>query len=270
MNPTGKENKLAKVSDDTTVAKEIVHVVKQSKPLQKLIVIAVICLIFLIILLGVWIAGRRSADDKSEKEIAEISAKYEEKYQKLKNEYDTLVNTPAVSVSVTPKIVEDIISSQTKEVSELVSAEYLFTNADRFSDSQQIKSWNIPLTEKSFTIRYDGVIKAGIDLAKIKVEVNDITKTISLTVPRADFISYEIDNDSVEILDEKSNLFNKLTLKDKISFDVAVEAKIKERALDNGLLDKAQSNAENVLIGMLLTNPDIKSTYTIEVTVAAN
>ena len=51
---------------------------------------------------------------------------------------------------------------------------------------------------------------------------------------------------------------------DKIKFDAATEEAMKQRAIENGLLEKAQANAEEILLRLLQANPAIGTEYTIE------
>ena len=112
------------------------------------------------------------------------------------------------------------------------------------------------------------MIKAGVKLDLVTIEVKEDENKIIVSVPAAEILSYEIDSDSVEVLDEKNNIFNNITVDDKVKFDAATEDAMKQRAIENGLLEKAQKNAENILLRLLQADPAIGSNYTIEFVVA--
>ena len=76
-------------------------------------------------------------------------------------------------------------------------------------------------------------------------------------------MSYEINNNSVEILDEKSGLFNPIKIDDKVKFDRESEYDMKNRAVKSGLLKKAEQSAEKV-IANLLTAAIKDADYTFE------
>jgi hypothetical protein len=179
-----------------------------------------------------------------------------------------LIDTPAMADTVSPKINLGIIYSEINEISELATMEYLFTDAAKFTDSKQFKNWNIPFTEKSFILKWNGVIKAGVKLDLVTIEVKEDENKIFVSVPAAEILSYEIDSDSVEVLDEKNNIFNNISVDDKVKFDAATEDAMKQRAIENGLLEKAQKNAENILLRLLQADPAIGSNYTIEFVVS--
>ena len=58
---------------------------------------------------------------------------------------------------------------------------------------------------------------------QITTEVNEETKVLTVHLPQAEILSHQVDNDSVEILDERDGLFNPVRLDDKVKFDVATE-----------------------------------------------
>ena len=68
----------------------------------------------------------------------------------------------------------------------------------------------------------------------------------------------------METLDEKNNVFNPISVDDKMQFDEKTEEEMKHRAIENGLLDMAQKNAEGIIASLLCVNPEITSSYTIE------
>lgn len=224
----------------------------------------VVIVLILLTIATAWLYGRNQAKQKAAAEIAELKTMLQEQEEHIQE----LINTPIVVNPVAPEINLDIIYSEIGNIGELATMEYLFTDAAKFSDSKQIKSWNIPFTEKSFLLKWSGVIKAGVNLDLVSITVDKADKKIVVLVPSAEILSYQIDNDSVEVLDEKDNIFNNITVDDKIKFDAATEDAMKKRAIENGILEKAQKNAEDILLRILQAEPTIGSDYTIEFVVS--
>lgn len=216
--------------------------------------------LILIIVGTSWISGRTTGKKISAEELSKLQLIIQEQDETIRQ----LKEDPIVVSPVSPEIVLDIISSEIKEIGELATVEYLFTDAARFTDSKQIKDWNIPFTEKSFMLKWSGIIKAGVKLEQIKIDVNETEKKLLVSIPTAEILSYDIDESSIEILDEKNNIFNNITIEDKVQFDAKNEEAMKERAIENGLLEKAQKSAENIIAQLLSTNPAIGDIYTIE------
>lgn len=236
---------------------------RESRELRRISVIITVVL-FLMTGLVAWIYGRNAAKQRYEEEIADLAAEISQREQEI----EQLRNEPILVNAVAPEIVLDILHSQTAEISELATAEYMFTDAAKVSDSKQIKNWNIPFTQKSFIMKWNGTIKAGLDLEKIGVQVEEAEKKIIITLPNAEILSYEIDQDSVEVLDEKNNIFNRISINDKVQFDASCEEAMKERAIESGILEKALKYAENIIGQLLRRDGTVSEAYSIEFEIA--
>lgn len=58
-------------------------------------------------------------------------------------------------------------------------------------------------------------------------------------MPKARILSHQIDKDSIETLDQKEGLFNPVKVEDVRNFDSVSQDAMEERAIENGILDKA-------------------------------
>lgn len=246
--------------DEPELKQELLEMVKKQKLKKKMISILLVVLAVLLAFGAAWFSGRKQATKKSEDEIALLKAQLESQQEKI----DELINEPIVVSPASPEISLSIIKSELQTIGELATVEYLFTDAAKFSDSKQFKNWNIPGTEKSFILKWNGVIKAGIKLNDVDIQVDEKTMTVIVTLPKAEILSYQVFSDSTEVLDEKNNIFNKITVDDKVKFDEKTEESMKKRAVENGLLDKANDQAKAVVDMFLRTYSVINENYTIE------
>jgi len=239
-----------------TTEKDLAEELEQRLVLQKLVlsrktkkrlwIAALAGILILVIVIFAWSNAR-------------LKGKIEEQNKRI----EELMEQPIVVNPVAPEISLSVIYEEIQNIGELATVEYLFTDAARFSDSKQLGNWEVPFTEKSFTMKWDGVIKAGIQVDQILIEANEDDGIITVTLPAAQILSYEVDNDSVEILDEKNNIFNKISVNDKVQLDASTEEEMKDRAIRNGLLEKAQQNAEDIITRLLTANSAIGDHYTI-------
>ena len=111
---------------------------------------------------------------------------------------------------------------------------------------------------------YDGVIKAGVDLTKVSIAVDEAAKTVSVTLPGSQILSHEIPEDSLEVFDESDNIFNRITIEDYAGFTKDQKALMEQRAIDNGLLTGADEKARDAVSAFLSLLPDMEA-YTLTV-----
>lgn len=244
--------------------KELVKIAKKHTLRKKLISSIIIIAVFLVSILSAWLIGSLSTKNEAQAAAQAQIEKLEEALKEKEAKINEIIDTPIVVSHLAPEIALDIISAELNSIGELATVEYAFTDAAIFSDSKQVEKWGwvIPGTTKSFITKWDGKIKAGVKIDQIQVSVDESEYKILITLPAAEILSYEIYN--AETLDEKNNVFNPISVDDKIQFDAKTEEAMKERAVENGLLDMAQKNAEGIIASLLCVNPDITSSYTIE------
>ena len=91
------------------------------------------------------------------------------------------------------------------------------------------------------SLTYDGIIKAGIDLSKVDLDVSG--SAVRVKLPEAEILSHEISEDSVEVFDEKTSIFNPFRVEDFTSFQADQKVIMEEKAIAQGLLSEAQKKA---------------------------
>ena len=154
-----------------------------------------------------------------------------------------------------------VLQNQLTEIRELATVTYAYTNMAQFESSSDFYGVKVPFTTKSFILTYDGTIKAGVDLDGAAVDISGTTVTV--TLPEARILSHEIDEDSVEVFDEKTSIFNPFTVEDFTSFQADQKAAMEERALSRGLLEEARSKAVSSVKQLLAAA--LPDTYTVEI-----
>lgn len=257
------DNAIERLEEQLAEAKKVARI-RQLK--KRVISIAILIALVLGAFGAAWLSGSSHAKEKYIEMIEQLN----EQIAELNKRIQELMDEENVVNPVSPQIVLDTVNSEIRNIGELATIEYDFTNSARFSDSVSLGRWNVPFTEKSFIAKWDGRIKAGIILESVTVELDESAQKIIIHIPKAEILSYETFYDTVEMLDEKDNIFNKLTIEDKVGFDAATSEDMKNRAIANGLLEKAQKNAETIISKILMANPLIAENYTIEFVVIAD
>lgn len=225
--------------------------VKYKSRLTKIVIITVVCIIIAIFL---FFKAYMSAADKYKSIIGEL----EEENKRLSD--------PIVQYEIAAREVDiELITSEIQDIGELASIEYLYTDAGKFEDSAELFGKEIPFsfTTKSFIAKWDGVIKAGINVDEITVEVDHADREIIVHMPDAKILSHELDEESIQTLDEKNGLFNSIKVDDIREFDAISKEAMEQRAIENGLLDKAYENAKAIIYKLIDTGVVAELEYTI-------
>ena len=151
-------------------------------------------------------------------------------------------------IEVEKNISGEVIQDGLRDMGFLVTEEYYFTEVISYSSVKKLfKTITLGITESSYLASYDGVISAGLDFEKITVEKDEETKTITIRLPKAEVKYMEIDPESFVLYSEKEGLGNKITLNDYNDSLIELEKNAEKKAVERGLLNRADENAKLVI-----------------------
>lgn len=139
-----------------------------------------------------------------------------------------------------------------KDIGELVTQAAFYTEIVHESNYRKLFNTDINIfgTKSSIIASLDGVIKAGLDFAAIVYAIDDEKQEVSIKLPEAKVLSNEVDHDSLQVYDEKQNLFNPQSFIIINETYKRVEEAAEKKAIDNGLLLDAIENAKKLIVGM--------------------
>ena len=163
-----------------------------------------------------------------------------------------------------PVITGTTLGEQLKAVQELVSVEYYYTNMGKFEDQIDFYGWKVPFTTKVFIVSYDGIIKAGVDLSRVDVVVDEAAQTVEVSLPEGTILSHEILEDSIEVFDESKNIFNQISISDYTGFTSDQKGTMEQKAIERGLLSSAEEKAYDAVQSFLSLLPGMEE-YTLTV-----
>lgn len=149
----------------------------------------------------------------------------------------------------------DFVSEKLVNISELATTRYDYSNVISIKDSLSFKDFSIPFTEKSFVIKYTGYITAGLDLTKATFTINDDILTIN--IPPCTILSHNINEDEIFIFDEKTSIFNPLTINDMLNEILIEKPKTEAEIIKDGFLDQVTVDTIHLLKG-IFSNSDFK------------
>ena len=224
--------------------------------------IILLCVGFLaaVLFFGGWYLGNKRAVDAYESALNNREDENVQLYAELQD-WKEMANAAG---PVSADAAMDALLAAYPADSNLASLEYPFSDCTRFSYYHKIEDWQIPFTEKAFTLTWNGVITAGIEMKDVSIEANKAGDKLIVTIPNAKILSFVIDEKSFELLDEQNNLLNPISLEDLLELEVDLKERMMDRATKNTILTTAQRNAEMLITNALRSSPTIGSFYKIE------
>ena len=167
-------------------------------------------------------------------------------------------------ITVEKEITARILQVGLNDMGQLVTEEYYFTEVTEFSSIKKLfNAIDLKFTESSYLAGYDGVVTAGIDFADIQVEKDEAAAKITVRLPRAEILNVDIDPDSFVLYAEKTGIGNPLSVADYNQSLVELESTAREKALEKGVLVRAEENARQLVSQFVagLVDADV---YTLE------
>ncbi len=149
---------------------------------------------------------------------------------------------------VTEKVITaEVIQDGLNDMGFLLTGEYYFTEVVSFSSIKKLLGIEWKFTESSFLASYDGVVEAGIDCSKITVEKDEEAKTILVSIPKAEARPANIDPNSLVVYSEKEGTGNHISITDYNKSLIELENAAEQKAIDRGLLEKADASAQTLI-----------------------
>lgn len=165
----------------------------------------------------------------------------------------TTLNKPDEQLVDTQELKSVLIKS-----SELTTAKLNLTCLSKFKDSG-VKILN----KADFIMVYDVTVRAGIDMEKVVITKDEISKVISISIPSATIQSSNVDPASIKYFDVKFSLFNLNEKEDANKAQALAQEEAKKKAEDSGILKMADNQSEALIKGIL--SNAIPDEYTIKI-----
>ncbi len=214
------------------------------KPYRNLIYIGITVIALLLsAILAIDYRANRNAEKS---EAAETTTTITEKEKKDK-----------VLISSTTETIQDGLAN----MGVLITQEYYFTQMEKYTKEKTFLKFITSSSE--FIYSYDGAVLAGVDFANIKIQTNEDSKTITVTMPASEIQAVTIDKDTFKIYSEKESLWNPVKLEDYNISLAEFEKAAKEKAIANGILERSDEQAKILVREFIRSLPNM-SGYKIE------
>ena len=162
-----------------------------------------------------------------------------------------------------PKITNETVGVQIKELKELSTIQYKYKEVVSREDWNTLFNFKLPFTKSSFIVSYTGILKIGIDLAETKINVDEGSKTIKITLPESKILSNELDFKSLKVYHEKNSIFNPIKVEDYTEFTQGGKENAEKDARESGVFEQSKEVAKKIITEMLNTTKEIKENYKI-------
>jgi len=166
-----------------------------------------------------------------------------------------------------PVITSELLREQMGPLAELVTEQYIYTNADGMeADQTWIFGWTRPFSSKKIVIKYDGSIRAGVDLSEAVIEVSN--GSVNVTLPHSRITQNDIPQESISVVELRDGLFNDVTFDDYNEFVSQQKIIMEQKVAARGLLDEADEEAVKIVKSFLEALPGM-SEYEVNVSTEA-
>lgn len=212
--------------------------------------------------------------NRSNSEQSQLQQQLDQQTQQLERQNELIEalkgketkNDPKKTV---PVITSEAVTQQLNSIKELVTQEYIYTNADKRESSAKWL-WGVerPFSGNSILVTYDGTIKAGVDLSQAKIDVDEEDRTITVTLPASKVTDNNIPQESITVVEVKNGLFNEVTFDNYNEFIAEQKLIMEQRAISQGILTKADEEARALVKSVLSVIPGIgdgEGEYKLEV-----
>lgn len=158
---------------------------------------------------------------------------------------------PSFSINTAPTVTintsQPAVIDQIRSLSKLETVHYQLEKVVTGKSSGPLPDF---LTSDKILLVAHGEVVAGIDLSDMQpdaVTVLTDTNTVLVTVPKAQILYSKLDNDKTYVYDRQTGVFNKPDPNLESQMRQVAEQEIVKAAQEDGIIAKAQTNAEQVL-----------------------
>ncbi len=211
---------------------------KEKKKLR-IYLIALIVVVLVIIALILWHGGRSKSEP-----LPAVTPRPTQQVVVRERPVEKIVEK---LVEVEKEISVEEIRSGLNDMGVLLTESYYFTDVVRFSSIKKLFSIELGITESSYLASYDGVVTAGVDFTRITVRRDETAGVVTVSLPAAQIVNVDVDPESFQLYSEKTGLGNPVSMSDFNASLVELEQSAREKALERGILDRADETARQIV-----------------------
>lgn len=139
------------------------------------------------------------------------------------------------------------------QVLDISTVKYNYSNIVEIKKDKSISNIKIPFTEKTFIIKYNGIINGGVKPEDIEV-VSNTGDEILIEIKKCQILDHYIDDENIYVYDIKNSIFNKLDIQEALDEISNCKKEYEEKIISEGFMEEIQKNTkisiENILKGI--------------------
>lgn len=136
------------------------------------------------------------------------------------------------------------------QVLNLSTVKYNYSNVITVKKDKSINDIKIPFTEKSFIIKYNGIINAGVKPEDIDI-VKNTGEEIFIEIEECEILDHYVDGENIYVYDVKNSIFNKLEIQEVLEDINKYKNEYEEKALQEGLMNEIIESTKTSIENML-------------------
>ncbi len=165
---------------------------------------------------------------------------------KLAGIFPNMLTSPTVTIDTSRPTVID----QIRALSKLETIHYQLEKVVTGKSSGPLPDF---LTSDKILLVAHGEVVAGVDLSKITAaDITVVSNTVTMRIPKAEVLYSKLDNDKTYVYDRQTGVFSRPDPNLETQIRQAAEQEILKTSLEDGILDKAGQNAQEVIRTLLV------------------
>jgi hypothetical protein len=164
---------------------------------------------------------------------------------KLAGVFPSILSSPTVTIDTSrPTVLDEV-----RALSKLETVHYQLEKVVTGKSSGPLPDF---LTSDKILLVAHGEVVAGVDLSKITADdVKVVSNTVTIRLPKAEVLYSKLDNDKTYVYDRQTGIFSRPDPNLETQIRQAAEQDILNTAMEDGILDQASTNAQDVLRTLL-------------------
>ena len=125
------------------------------------------------------------------------------------------------------------------QVLDISTVKYNYSNIVEIKKDKSISNIKIPFTEKSFIVKYNGVINGGVKPEDIEI-VSNTGDEIIIEIKTCQILDHYIDDENIYVYDVKNSIFNKLDIQEILEDISNCKKEYEEKIISEGFMEEIQ------------------------------